>query len=52
MPDYNAQEVIDLSYKQAFDILEAYQKLPNPDPNLLLALKTLLFYLEDYAFWK
>ena len=48
----NEQEVINNAYKHSYQLLELLLELAKEDPkkyeNLILNLKNLVYYLEDY----
>ena len=56
--DYDAQEVIDNAYKQAYGLLELLLRLKELKEKkqsvdeIILEMKNLVYYLEDYAGWK
>jgi len=56
--DYDAQEVIDNAYRQAYGLLELLLRLKEVKEKkqsvdeLILEMKNLVYYLEDYAGWK
>ena len=49
--EYDAQEVVDNAYRHSYQILE-YLLKTSKDENIIINVKNLVYYLEDYAFWK
>lgn len=49
--EYDSQEVIDNAYRHSYQILEYLLKKYKEDESLIINIKNLVYYLEDYAFW-
>ena len=49
--EYDAQEVVDNAYRHSYQLLEYILK-KYKDDELVINIKNLVYYLEDYAFWK
>jgi len=50
--EYDSQEVVDNAYRHSYKILEYILKNYPNDHELIMFIKNLTYYLEDYAFWK
>ena len=54
--EYDSQEVIDNAYRHSYQILMSLTKLMTTEKvdihDIILNVKNLTYYLEDYAFWK